>query len=63
MLIYFYTEFNTQGRRGEMMLQCWVVREHFVFEAYLGKYLSDCLQILHTTLLGVLVVPFGIYEL
>ena len=37
-------------------LGCWAVREHF----YLRKYLSDCLQILHTTPLGGLVVPFGI---
>ena len=27
------------------------------------KYLSDCLQILHTTPLGGLVVPFGVFEL
>ena len=26
-------------------------------------YLSDCLQILHTTPLGGLVVPFGVFEL
>ena len=26
-------------------------------------YLSECLQILHTTPLGSLVVPFGVYEL
>ena len=31
-----------------MMLRRWPVREHFVSRAYL-EYLSDCLQILHTT--------------
>ena len=32
--------------------------------AYLRiQSLSDCLQILHTTPLGGLVVPFGVYEL
>ena len=31
--------------------------------AYLRMYLSDCLQILHTTPLGGLVVPFVVYEL
>ena len=30
-LKYFYSEFNTQGRRGEMMmLRRWAVREQFV---------------------------------
>ena len=47
----------------KMMLRRWAVREHFVSRAYLIMYLSDCLQILHTTPLGVLVVPFGVYEL
>ena len=47
-----------------MMLRRWAVgREQFVSGAYLWKYLSDCLQILHTTPLGGLVVPFGVYEL
>ena len=46
-----------------MMLRRWAVREHFVSGAYLWKYLSDCLQILHTTPLGGLIVPFGVYEL
>ena len=32
-----------------MMLWRWIIREHFVSEAYLRMYLSDCLQILHTT--------------
>ena len=33
---YFKSEFNTQGRRGEMMmLPRWAVREHFVSGAYL----------------------------
>ena len=45
-----------QGRRGEnddvTALGRWAVREH-----------SDCLQILHTTPLGGLVVPFVVYEL
>ena len=27
-LKYFYSEFNTQGRRGEMMLRRWAIREH-----------------------------------
>ena len=35
-LKYFKSEFNTQGRRGEMMmLRRWAVRDHFVFGAYL----------------------------
>ena len=38
------------------------VREHFVSGAYLRKYLSDSLQILHTAPLGGLVVPFVVYE-
>ena len=46
-----------------MMLRRWAVREQFVSGAYLWKYLSDCLQILHTTPLGGLVVPFGVLEL
>ena len=46
-----------------MMLWRWAVRKQFVSGAYLRKYLSDCLQILHTTPLGGLVVPFGVYEL
>ena len=45
------------------MLRRGAVREHFVSGAYLTIYLSDCLQILHTTPLGGLVVPFGVYEL
>ena len=52
-----------QGRRGEnddvTALGRWAVREHFVSAAYLWKYLSDCLHILHTAPLGGLVVPFG----
>ena len=55
-----------QGREGEnddvTALGRWAVREHFVSGAYLWKYLSDCLQILHTTPLGGLVVPFGFPE-
>ena len=46
-----------------MMLRCWAVRKQFVSEAYLEKYLSNCLQILHTTPLWGLVVPFVVYEL
>ena len=45
-----------QGRRGEndvTALGCWAVREHFVSEAYFRMYLSDCLQILRTTPLGL----------
>ena len=53
-----------QGRRGEnddvTALGRWAVREHFASGAYLWKYLSDCLQILHKTPLGGLV---GVYEL
>ena len=45
------------------MLRRWAVREQFVSRAYLGMYLSDCLQILHTTPLGGLVVLFGVHEL
>ena len=46
-----------------MMLRRWAVRKQFVSRAYLWKYLSDCLQILHTTPLGGLDVPFGVFEL
>ena len=53
-----------QGRRGENDDVTALGRhEHFVSGAYLWKYLSDCLQILHTTPLGGLVVHFGVYEL
>ena len=45
------------------MLRPRAIHEHFVSGAYLRIYLSDGLQILHTTLLGGLVVPFGVYEL
>ena len=41
------------------MLRRLAVRKQFVSGAYLCKYLSDCLQILHTTPLGGLVVPLG----
>ena len=44
-----------------MMLRPWAIREHFVSGVYLKIDLSDCLQILHTTLLGGPVVPFGVY--
>ena len=46
-----------------MMLRHWAVCKQFVSGAYLRKYLSDCLQILHTTPLGGLVVPFWVFEL
>ena len=46
-----------------MMLRRLAVRKQFVSGAYRLKYLSDCLQILHTTHLGGLVVPFGVFEL
>ena len=62
-LKYFISEFNTQGHRGEMMLWRWAIRKHFVSGAYLRKYSSDCLQILHTAPLWGLLVPFGVYEL
>ena len=56
-----------QGPRGEndvTALGHWAVREHFVSGAYPRMYLSDCLQILHTTPLPRgLVVPSGVYEL
>ena len=44
------------------VLRRWAVCQHFVSGAYLRIYLSesDCLQVLHTTPLGV--VPCGIYE-
>ena len=45
------------------MLRPRAIHEHFVSEAYLRIYLSNCLQILRTTLLGGPVVPFGVYEL
>ena len=44
-------------------LVCWAVREHFVSGTYLRMYLSDYLQILHTTPLGGLGVLFGVYKL
>ena len=37
-LKYFKSEFNMQGRRGEMMLRGWAVREYFVSGAYLKFY-------------------------
>ena len=43
----------------KMMLRRWAVREQFDSRAYLWKYLFDCLQILHTTPLGGLVVPMN----
>ena len=46
-----------------MMLWPRAIREHFVSGAYFRIYLSDCLQTLHTTLLGGPVVPFGVCEL
>ena len=46
-----------------MMLRRWAVRKQLASRAYLRKYLSDCLQILHTTPPRGLVVPFGVYEL
>ena len=46
-----------------MVLRPRAIHEHFVSGAYLRIYLSDCLQILHTTLPGGAVVPFGLYEL
>ena len=46
-----------------MMLRRWAVRKQFVSGAYPWKYLSDCLQILHTTPLGGLVVPLGYMNL
>ena len=46
-----------------MMLRRWADRKQFVSGAYLWKHLSDCLQILHTTPLGGLAVPFGVFEL
>ena len=56
-----------QGRRGEndevTVLGRWAVRENLVSGAYLWKYSSDCLQTLHTTHLGGLVLPFGVYDL
>ena len=66
-LEYFKSEFNTQGHRGEnddvTALDRWAVSEQFISGAYLWKYLYDCLQISHTTPLGGLVLPFGVYEL
>ena len=49
------------GALGSWALR--TVREHFASGAYLVFYLSDCLQILHTTPIGGLVVPFEVYEL
>ena len=46
-----------------MMLRRFAVRKQFVSGADLYKYLSDCLQILHTTPLGGPVVLFGVFEL
>ena len=44
-----------------MMLRPRAIREHFVSGAYLRIDLSECYQILHTTLPGDPVVPFGVY--
>ena len=46
-----------------MLLRRWAVLKHFVSGVYLRMYLSDCLQSLHTTPLGDLVVSFRVYEL
>ena len=46
-----------------MMSQRWAVCQHFVSGACLSIYLSECLQILHTTHLGSLDVPSALYEL
>ena len=63
-LKYFKSEFNTKvAEEKMMMLRRWAVRKQFVSGAYLWKYLSYCYQILHTTPLGGLVVPFGVFEL
>ena len=43
-----------------MMLRPRAIREHFVPGAYFRIYLFDCLQILHTTLLGGTVVAFRV---
>ena len=43
-----------------MMLRRLAVCQLFVFGANLGIYLFDCLQILHTTCLGGLVVHSGV---
>ena len=44
-----------------MMLRRWAVGPS-VNNSF-PEHLSDCLQILHTTPLGGLVVPFGVFEL
>ena len=46
-----------------MMLRRWAVGPSVNISFPEHKYLSDCLQILHTAPLGGLVVPFGVYEL
>ena len=58
-----------QGRRGEndnvTALGCWAVGPsvNISFPEHISESnLSDCLQILHTTPLGIVVVPFGVYE-
>ena len=43
-----------------MALDRWAIHEHFIPGAYLRMYLFACLQILHTTSLSGLVVPFGV---
>ena len=61
-LKYIKSQFNMQGWGGDndvTALGRWAIREHFVSRAYLRIYLSDCLQILHTTPPGSLVVAFG----
>ena len=49
-----------------MMLRRWAIGQsvNISFPEHISEStLSDCLQILHTTPLGGLVVPFGVYEL
>ena len=43
-----------------MMIRRWAVRKQFV-SGHISE--STCLQISHTTPLGGLVVPFGVFEL
>ena len=48
------------------MLRRWAVREHTFRVRSISQnvgYLSDCLQILHTTPLGGLVASFEVYQL
>ena len=54
-LKYFLTEINTDGHKAYVNIS--------FLEHISGSTLeSDCLQIVHTSPLGALAVPLGVYE-